>query len=245
MPETMIPILPTPAIDPTLEFYESLGFEVTHKQARPNTYAVVERGGMRIDFFVLKGLDPANSYSSCYVLVSDVDAIYEAFKSGLRAALGRLPSRGVPRIGPLRDLSYGVRQFLMVDPGGNTIRIGQPIAVASAPGKGIDARAEAAQVGRLERALEAAITLADSDGDHEMAARTIDSAMADDPDAPAVVRVRALILRADLAVRAGDERAARALLKSIEGVELTDADRAKIADELRRAGDVAEELARP
>ena len=51
---------------------------------------------------------------------------------GLRAALGRVPSRGVPRIGALRDMSYGVRQFIVVDPGGNYIRIGQPIEVQAA-----------------------------------------------------------------------------------------------------------------
>ncbi len=62
--------------------------------------------------------------------------------------------RGIPRINALKDMSYGVRQFVVVDPGGNYIRIGQPIEARPAP------RAETA--GRLERALEAAIrTVAD------------------------------------------------------------------------------------
>jgi catechol 2,3-dioxygenase-like lactoylglutathione lyase family enzyme len=235
----MIPILPTPSLDPTLEFYEALGFRVTYRQARPNAYAVVERGGIRLDFFVLKALDPTQSYSSCYALVSDVDSIYEAFTTGLRTALGRLPSRGLPRIGALRDMSYGVRQFLMVDPGGNTIRIGQQIKSSGDAPDGTGPEPG----GRLERALEAAILLGDSKGDHETAARVVDSALDADPDAAAVVRVRALILRADLAIRAGDEARARACLESIGAIELSDEERGSIEDDLRRARDLSVELA--
>ena len=127
MTERTIPILPCRSIDDVLAFYEALGFAVTYRQERPNTYAVVARGGIELQFFVLKALDPAASYSTCYVLVSDVDSLYAAFTAGLRAATGRVPTRGIPRIGPLRDMAYGVRQFIVVDPGGNYIRIGQPI----------------------------------------------------------------------------------------------------------------------
>ena len=48
-------------------------------------------------------------------------------------ALGRVPSRGIPRIGALNDMSYGVRQFVMTDPGGNMIRIGQPMTTEVEP----------------------------------------------------------------------------------------------------------------
>jgi len=195
---------------------------------------VVARGGIELQFFVLKALDPATSYSSCYVLVDDVDGLYEAFTTGLREARGRVPSRGIPRIGPLRDMNYGVRQFVVVDPGGNYIRIGQPIAQRSGP------RVEDA--GRLDRSLEAAVTLADSKGDAEAAARVLDSAMAADPDAPAAIRARALILRGDLAFRTGNTEEARAFLDRAAAIDLHDADRAAVADELRRAGELEDAL---
>ena len=147
--ERTIPILPCRSIDDVLAFYRTLGFEVTYRQERPNTFAVVQRGGIELQFFVLKGLDPANSYSTCYVLTSDVDSLHAAFTDQLRAALGRVPSRGIPRIGALREMPYGVRQFIVVDPGGNYIRIGQPTSVLPKP------RAETAT--RLERSLVAAI----------------------------------------------------------------------------------------
>jgi len=38
----------------------------------------------------------------------------------------------MPRIGAIGDMSYGVRQFLLTDPGGNIIRIGQPLAETDA-----------------------------------------------------------------------------------------------------------------
>ena len=103
----------------------------TSRSARTRS-PIVQRGGIELQFFVLKALEPADSYSTCYVLVSDVDTLYQAFTDGLRAALGRVPSRGIPRINPLKDMSYGVRQFIVVDPGGNYIRIGQPIATRPA-----------------------------------------------------------------------------------------------------------------
>jgi catechol 2,3-dioxygenase-like lactoylglutathione lyase family enzyme len=107
MAETTIPILPCRSIEDNLAFYRALGFTVTFHQQRPNPYAVVERGGVRLHFFSMKGYDPAQSYSTCYITTTDVDGLYHAFRGGLRATLGRLPTRGLPRIGPLRDTSYG------------------------------------------------------------------------------------------------------------------------------------------
>jgi catechol 2,3-dioxygenase-like lactoylglutathione lyase family enzyme len=233
--ERMIPILPCRSIDETLDFYRALGFGVTYRQERPNTYAVVQRGGIELQFFVLKTLDPANSYSSCYVVVSDVDALYGSFRDGLLSALGRLPSRGIPRISGLKDMSYGVRQFIVVDPGGNYIRIGQPIATRAAP------RIETA--GRLERALGAAVTLADSKGDDPAAAKVLDSAFSSDEDPPIGVRVAALILRAELAYRLGEPDRTRALLDEVRASDPSDDDRAVIVDDLRRAADLEQLLA--
>jgi catechol 2,3-dioxygenase-like lactoylglutathione lyase family enzyme len=236
MTERTIPILPCSSIDDTLAFYGALGFEVTYRQERPNTYAVVRRGGIELQFFVLKGLDPAASYSTCYVLVSVVDALYEAFTTGLRAAYGRLPSRGIPRINALKDMSYGVRQFIVVDPGGNYIRVGQPIELRPPP--------TTDEAGRLERAFVAATTLADSKMDDEAAARVLDTAFAAADDAPPTIIARARILQADLAYRMDRTDAARAFLVAAHAIELDDASRATIADDLRRADDLDELLGR-
>jgi hypothetical protein len=51
----------------------------------------------------MKEYDPAGSYSSCYVRVSDVDGLYKQFTDGLRQKFGRVPSAGVSRFIPLKN----------------------------------------------------------------------------------------------------------------------------------------------
>jgi catechol 2,3-dioxygenase-like lactoylglutathione lyase family enzyme len=238
--ETTIPILPCRSMDETLGFYGALGFAVTYRQKRPNTYAVVRRGGIELHFFVLRGLDPASSYGTCYVRAADVDALYDDFRSGLRRSFGRLPLRGVPRIGALKDMSYGVRQFVVVDPGGNHVRIGQPLG--SAGGRAHSGPSEASRT-RLSKALHAAALLGDSKGDHAAAAEVLDRALARDEPEPGGVRVRALILRADLAVRMGDHRLAGRLLADARKVEIGGDELGALGDDLRRARDLEQVLA--
>jgi catechol 2,3-dioxygenase-like lactoylglutathione lyase family enzyme len=224
----MIPLLPCRSIDEQIAFYESLGFEVTHRQKVPNVYASVQRGAIELHFFVMKGYEPADSYSTCYVMVSDVDTLYADFRAGLKRRLGRIPTRGIPRIGALGDMSYGVRQFLMTDPGGNIIRIGQPLAVTDA----------ARPTSRLAKALEAATLLMHSKVDPEATARVLDAAMADDPDASDVLIVQARILRAEAAHALGDDARATALLHAAVKVELGTDDARAIADDLVRADEL-------
>ncbi len=230
----MIPILPSRSIDDQIDFYEALGFEVTYRQKSPNVFAAVQRGAIELQFFTLNGYEPANSYSTCYVMVSNVDEVYADFRAGLKQALGRIPSRGIPRIGAIGDMSYGVRQFLLTDPGGNIIRIGQPLEQTDA--------AATTPLPRLERALEAARLLLYSKGDAQTTAQVNDDALAATPDASEVLRVQAHILRADAANELGDDELARRLLDDVAGVKLGSADQASIADDLARAEELRNSL---
>ena len=118
---------PCRSIDDQRAVCEPIGFGVTYRQKAPNVFAAVRRGLIELQFFTMKGYEPASSYSTCYVLTADVDRLYADFRNGLERALGRVPSRGIPRIGALNDMSYGVRQFVLTDRGGNMIRIGQSL----------------------------------------------------------------------------------------------------------------------
>lgn len=138
--EKTIPVLPCRSITETLRFYRALGFEVTYQQEQPSGYAVVQRGDVRLDFFVLPTLEPARSYATCYVLTPDVDALRSTFVDGLRSWLGIVPTEGIPRISPIEEAPYGVRQFVITDPAGNTVRVGQPSrsrAGITAPSSGV------------------------------------------------------------------------------------------------------------
>jgi catechol 2,3-dioxygenase-like lactoylglutathione lyase family enzyme len=235
MAEKTIPILPCRSIDENLNFYRALGFAVTFQQQRPNPYAVVERGDITLHFFSIKAYDPAQSYSTCYITTTDVDALYDAFRNGLRVALGTLPTRGLPRIGPLKDTSYGVRQFLVTDPGGNTLRIGQPISddfAHTPPPKA-----------RFAKALHTAALLGESKGDHLAAATLLDRILASGAPRSPSEHFRALVLRADMAVRTGERPVAERLLSEAGGIRLTDEDRIGLGDDLRRADDLAEVVA--
>ncbi|MCQ0023611.1 VOC family protein [Streptomyces somaliensis DSM 40738] len=227
MEETTIPILPCRTIRPVPDFYTALGFEVTYRQKSPNPYGVVERGGIQLHFFAVKQYEPTESYSTCCVHTDDVDGLHEVFRARLKAAYGRIPTRGLPRIGPLKDTSYGMRQFLMTDPGGNRLRIGQRTSR--------NQHHRPAPEETFSRALHHASLLADSKEDLSGAARTIDRVLRITEERPAPVQsFRLLVLRADVAGRLGDEETAGAALAQAAAVRLTDQERESVRDDLER-----------
>ncbi|MEV5600623.1 VOC family protein [Streptomyces sp. NPDC052299] len=227
MSETTIPILPCRTIRPVLDFYAALGFEATFRQTSPNPYAVVERGGIQLHFFGVKRHDPAASYSTCYIRTDDVDALYSSFRSSLKAAYGRVPTRGFPRVGPLKDTSYGARQFLVTDPAGNCLRIGQQT--------GRDQHHRPAPEETFARALHHASLFADSKNDPAAAARIIDRVLGLDAESPTPVQLlRLLVLRADAAGRLGDDATAASALARAAALPLTAQERESARDDLER-----------
>ncbi|MFJ6382345.1 bleomycin resistance protein [Kitasatospora sp. NPDC092039] len=227
MSETTIPIMPCRTIQPVLDFYTTLGFEVTFQQKSPNPYAAVQRGGIQLHFFGMKHYEPAESFSTCIVRTDDVDGLHETFRTRLKAAYGRVPSRGLPRIGPLKDTSHGVRQFLMTDPGGNCIRFGQQVSD--------DQHHRPAPKETFARAVHHASLLADSKEDLTGAAKIIDRALRLRDERPTSVQLlRLLVLRADVATRLGDEEAAMSALAAATAVRLTAEEQESVRDDLDR-----------
>ncbi|MVO87226.1 VOC family protein [Streptomyces sp. p1417] len=233
MAEKTIPLLPCRTIQPVVDFYTALGFETTYLQKSPYAYAVVERGAVELQFFGMKEYDPAESISGCYILTDDVDTLYADFRAGLKAAYGRIPRRGLPRMGPLKDMSYGVRQFLMTDPAGNSIRVGRPISE--------DQGHRAAPKETFARALHVADVFVDSKEDLPGAAKVIDRALALEDEQPTPAQhVRLLVLRGDIAQRVGDDALAARLLDRAAGIALTEAEREAVRDALVRLEELRE-----
>ncbi|UQA97035.1 bleomycin resistance protein [Streptomyces halobius] len=231
MTEKTIPILPCHAIQPVVEFYTALGFETTLLQKSPYPYAVVQRGTIELQFMGMRKYDPSQSYSGCYVLTDDVDGLYATFRDGLKEAYGKIPSRGLPRIGPLKNTSYGVRQFLVSDPGGNSIRIGQKISE--------DLHHRPAPKETFARALHMADLFVDSKEDLQGAAKIIDRVLRlrDERPTPAQ-HLRLLVLRADIAQREGDEALAARLLTQAAELQLAEEDRESAGDALVRLAEL-------
>lgn len=177
---TVIPLLPCASIDDILTFYTALGFERTHRQAKPNPYLAMRRGDIELHFFGMPGFDPADSYGSCIIQVPDTGELHSAFADGLRAQYGKVPLAGIPRMPRPRPRknAEGLAGFTVIDPGGNWIRIFPAPAPAAAPAESPAPEGKLGQAGKLAQALDNAVVLSDSHGDTAQAAKILDGALA-------------------------------------------------------------------
>jgi predicted enzyme related to lactoylglutathione lyase len=105
----------------TLSFFEgSLGFRCTFKlqdDLHPEIpYAIVARDQVEIH---LQLRETAAGTSVCYITVDDADSVWaEVQKAGVRV------------LRPIEDSAYGMRDFNVADPDGNSLGFGQPIPSA-------------------------------------------------------------------------------------------------------------------
>ncbi|PRX97717.1 hypothetical protein [Allonocardiopsis opalescens] len=235
MPDwTTVPILPCADIDEIIDFYRLLGFERGYRQTRPNPSASVARDGIELQFAAIDGFDPESSYGSCIIAVDDTATVFEEFAAGLRAAHGKLPLAGIPRITrPRRRRNSGPAPgFTVVDPGGNWIRFFTRPGSTPAP-------AEEVPTGPLARSLENAVVLGDSKGDTRQAAKILDGALArHGTTAPAAALVTAFAYRAELAIRLDDPGTARTLLDRVRATPLDATERARLTDTLAAAAEL-------
>jgi catechol 2,3-dioxygenase-like lactoylglutathione lyase family enzyme len=237
--EMTIPALPCRSIDETLEFYVALGFEITYKQQRPNNYGVVKYEDINLHFFTMKGYEPKDSYSTCLVLVPDLTGLHQVFSGNLRGHYGKLPVAGIPRISKLNNSNADKQlRFNVIDPGGNWVRFIQQSEqpAASADRSESDAEPKDALT-KLGRAVHAADWLMEAQGEFQQAATMLDKALAG-AEGTTSDRVKALVLRAAVAITLEDKALARTLLGEMRQIALGDAERAALADELQRAADL-------
>lgn len=232
--EVTIPLLPCRDLDDSIPFYEALGFKRTFRQNRPNPSAVVARDDIQIHLFAMDGFDPEQSYGSVIIVVPDPDGLYEDFAAGLRALFGKLPSAGIPRILRPRKRQGTVRGFTVVDPGGNWLRI-------SKLGDTED-ETEGEKSTGLVRVIENAARQGDARGDDAFAIKLLENGLARFTDAPAAERARALLYRAELAIRSGDHSKATESLAQARLLDLTDDERSELATEIAHATELVQGL---
>jgi catechol 2,3-dioxygenase-like lactoylglutathione lyase family enzyme len=235
--EVTIPVLPCSDLDESIAFYGALGFECTYRQSRPNPHAVVAREDIQIHLFGLEDFDPEQSYGNVIVVVADPDRLYQAFAAGLRATYGKLPSAGIPRILRPRKRQGTVRGFSVIDPGGNWLRISRL--------GDTEEEAEKDRVAGLARVIDSAARQGDSRGDDAAGLKMLENGLARFPDAPTVDRVRALLYRAELAVRLDDRSTATASLSEAQSLDLTDDERAAVEGDFAHATELVAGLAAP
>ena len=227
--ERTYPCLPCPDIDQAIAFYEALGFTHTYRQLKPNPYAVVGREEIQIHLFGMPNFNPADSYGTVIIVVPDPDALYQAFATGLRTAYKKLPVAGIPRILRPRKKFGTVRGFSVVDVGGNWLRISK---------LGDTEEAAEEKTTGLAGIILVAARLGDAHGDEAKALKTLENGLKRFPDAPMLDYARALLYRAELAVRLNDQDLAQSSLSRVLALELDEEERAMIADELAQTSEL-------
>jgi catechol 2,3-dioxygenase-like lactoylglutathione lyase family enzyme len=121
-PGIAIPILPSRDLVATRAFYERLGFQTPGWW--PDTfggYAILRNGDLAMHFFLFPEVSPLENYAQCYWRVGDVDTLYQQVLSA------GLPASGTPRLDALENKPWGMREFAIIDPDGNLIRVGQAL----------------------------------------------------------------------------------------------------------------------
>ena len=120
--ERVAPILPVRDVPTALAHYRQLGFEAraygAPGEANPE-YGFVRWGEVELHLSLSPEHDPKVSATSCYLYVSDADALHAAWQAANVA--GRLGRPG--------NTPYRLREFSYVDPEGNLLRIGSPVRV--------------------------------------------------------------------------------------------------------------------
>lgn len=123
MAERAVPILPGRDLREMLDFYGRLGFANLGAPPEEWGYLILGRGGVVLHVVAAPDVDPLRTAASCFVYVEDADATYAAW-----AALGIEPDAATgSRLEPPADTAYGMREFALVDPSGNLLRVGSPL----------------------------------------------------------------------------------------------------------------------
>lgn len=118
--ERCIPILTSRDLDVMEEFYTALGFAATARWRGGHGYLILTRGPLELHAHADDGVWPPENPVSCYLRVADADALHAEW------ARAHLPTRGIPRLTEPEDKWFGMREFTLVDPDGNQIRVGTP-----------------------------------------------------------------------------------------------------------------------
>jgi catechol 2,3-dioxygenase-like lactoylglutathione lyase family enzyme len=107
------PIFPVAVMNEACIFYRGLGFRV---ESFDDGYAWVRYAGTEIlHLRLVPDLDPATNRSAAYFHVGDADRWHSEWSAAAVA------------VGDIVDTPWGMREFLLIDPAGNLLRVGHAI----------------------------------------------------------------------------------------------------------------------
>lgn len=103
-----VPVLPTGDVDASTTFWRAAGFDVENYS---DDFAIAIRDG--VEFHLVQPHPSGRDRGEAYLHVRDVDGVHAAWSGA-----------GLP-VTEVRDEPWGMREFNLVDAGGNRIRVGQ------------------------------------------------------------------------------------------------------------------------
>ncbi|MFD0482372.1 bleomycin resistance protein [Kineococcus sp. GCM10028916] len=86
---------------------------------RDESWLILRRGEVQLEFFPFPSLVPSESSSTCTVRVADVDALWSA----IAAAGVPQTRRGIPRLVPVEQQTWGFRSGALVDLDGTQLTL--------------------------------------------------------------------------------------------------------------------------
>jgi catechol 2,3-dioxygenase-like lactoylglutathione lyase family enzyme len=147
--ERAVPILTVLDLDEAARFYARLGFEVESWYRNcdyDHGYVIMKRRpSTELHLSRFPGHDPHVTAGSIYLRVTDPQALYDALRAELarEGVLYPAPASGLTpeltaelrakvatgerlvRLHEIEDKPWGMREFTVVDPAGNAVRVGQ------------------------------------------------------------------------------------------------------------------------
>jgi uncharacterized protein len=121
---SVAPGMPTTDLARTVEHYRRLGFTFSVPGApslAEADFAIAERDGIELHFAVQPDHDPSRTATWVYIGVEDADVMSEELNAA-GAGQGR----------PVRDTEYRMRELAHIDPDGNLLLFGSPLAEGGA-----------------------------------------------------------------------------------------------------------------
>ena len=105
------PTLPVRDLDEATGFCEAAGFDV---ERYDDGFGFVRLGDQSVfSLDRIDGLDPASNHAGCYIITDYVEGWY-----------GRLVAAEL-QVSAIEDMPWGMHEFTLTDPSGNSIRIGR------------------------------------------------------------------------------------------------------------------------
>jgi hypothetical protein len=108
------PTLPVADMGDAVRFCEAAGFDV---ERYDDGFAFVHLNDNSVfDLDLVADMAPATNHAGCYIITEDVDDWHD-----------RLVTAGL-RVSSIEDMPWGMHEFTLTDPSGNSIRIGRNLS---------------------------------------------------------------------------------------------------------------------